>query len=405
MMFSPIVEIIDDIRNGRMVVVVDDADRENEGDVIFAASQVTPEKVNFMARECRGLICTPCAEAQLRNLQLEQMVSANDERMKTAFTVSVDAAQNVTTGISAHDRAETIRILADPESLPGDLVRPGHIFPLCPVRGGVLKRAGHTEAAVDLARLAGLPPVAVICEIINDDGTMARLPDLEAFAQKHQLKMCTVAEIIAHRLKSEKLVHHCVTADLPTKFGQFTLHVYRSETDDQLHLALCKGDLAPGHRPIDEPVLVRMHSECFTGDVLGSLRCDCGDQLGQALQKIDAEGLGALVYLRQEGRGIGLQSKLEAYALIDNKGLDTVEANEELGFEADLRDYGSGAQILLDLGVRRLRNMTNNPRKVAGLEGYGLEIVERVPIEIAACPENEHYLRTKKDKLGHILGM
>jgi 3,4-dihydroxy 2-butanone 4-phosphate synthase/GTP cyclohydrolase II len=404
-MFRKIAETIEEIRAGRMVVVVDDADRENEGDVVFAAAKVTPEMVNFMAKECRGLICVPCCDDQLARLQLEQMVSVNTERMQTAFTVSVDAARGITTGISAYDRAETIRVLANPQCQADDLVRPGHIFPLRALPGGVLKRAGHTEAAVDLARLAGLPPVGVICEIMNDDGSMARLPQLEDFARRHSLKLCTVADLIAYRLKSEKLVHHVVSANLPTCYGEFTLHVYRSHTDEYLHLALCRGNIWPGREPIAEPVLVRMHSECLTGDVFGSLRCDCGEQLQVAMQRISEEGIGAVIYLRQEGRGIGLENKLRAYSLMDTGGLDTVEANEQLGFPADLRDYGSGAQILLDLGIRRLRNMTNNPRKVAGLEGYGLEIVERVPIEVPPRPENEQYLKTKKLKLGHMLGL
>ena len=404
-MFSPIPDVIADVKAGRIVIVVDDADRENEGDAVFAASMVTPEMVNFMARECRGLICAPCSGEVLKRLDLDQMVPVNTERMRTAFTVSVDAAEGISTGISARDRARTIEILADNCSHPEQLVRPGHVFPLRSAGGGVLKRAGHTETAADLARLAGLAPVGVICEIMNDDGTMARLPQLQQFAAKHGLKLCTVADLIAYRLKSEKLVHHVTTAGLPTQYGEFVMHVYRSDTDGALHLALCKGDVCPGHPPIEEPVLVRMHSECLTGDMLGSLRCDCGEQLHHALERIDAEGLGALIYLRQEGRGIGLESKIKAYALMDETDVDTVEANEALGFAADLRDYGCGAQILLDLGIRRLRTMTNNPRKVAGLEGYGLEIIERIPIEIPPRPENEHYLRTKKHKLGHMLGL
>jgi len=404
-MFSRIRDVIDEIGAGRMVVVVDDADRENEGDVIFAASKVTADKINFMAKECRGLICVPCDESQLSRLLLDQMVPVNSERMRTAFTVSVDAAEGITTGISAADRARTISVLADTESCSGDLCRPGHIFPLRSVPGGVLKRAGHTEAAVDLARLAGLPPVGVICEIMNDDGTMARLPELKDFAARHGLKLCTVADLIAYRLRSEKLVHHTASAELPTRYGEFILHTYQSDTDDFLHLAICKGDIYPGRAAIDEPVLIRMHSECLTGDTLGSLRCDCGEQLHRALRLIDKEGLGALIYLRQEGRGIGLENKMKAYSLMDKEGLDTVEANEALGFAPDLRDYGCGAQILLDLGIRKLRTMTNNPRKVAGLEGYGLDIVERVPIEITPCPHNEGYLKVKKAKLGHILEM
>ena len=404
-MFSAIQDVIADISAGGMVVVVDDADRENEGDVIFAASKVSPEKINFMAKECRGLICVPCEEIHLKGLLLDQMVPVNSERMRTAFTVSVDAADGITTGISAQDRATTISVLADTESSPGDLSRPGHIFPLRSMAGGVLKRAGHTETAVDLARLAGLPPVGVICEVMNDDGTMARLPQLKEFAVSHGLKLCSVADLIAYRLRSEKLVHHTVSADLPTRHGEFVVHTYQSDTDDFLHLAICKGDVYPGRAPIEEPVLVRMHSECLTGDTLGSLRCDCGEQLRRALRLIDKEGLGALIYLRQEGRGIGLENKMRAYSLMDSEGLDTVEANEALGFAPDLRDYGCGAQILLDLGIRKLRSMTNNPRKVAGLEGYGLDIVDRVPIEITPCPQNEGYLRVKKDKLGHILEM
>ncbi len=395
--FDSIPEVIRGIRAGRMVVVTDDADRENEGDLVMAASKVTPAAVNFMARFGRGLICAPITEARAAQLGLQRMVAHNREIHKTDFTVSVDAAVGVTTGISAKDRAATIRVLADPESKPAGLVQPGHIFPLQAKPGGVLRRAGHTEASVDLARLAGLDHSAVICEILNDDGTMARLPDLMKFRRKHGLRICTIEALIAWRRQSEKLVVREETIKLPTDHGTFDLHLYRSEVDGQHHLALVKGTIDPSH-----PTLVRVHSECLTGDVFGSQRCDCGSQLHTALRQISAAGSGVLVYMRQEGRGIGLAAKIHAYRL-QEEGLDTVEANERLGFPSDLREYGLGAQILSDLGVRRIRLLTNNPRKVVGLEGHHLEIVEQVPIKSAANPHNRAYLATKKKKLGHLL--
>jgi len=380
-----------------MVIVTDDADRENEGDVVMAASKVTPKAVNFMASNARGLICTPITEDRARQLGLQRMVAHNRELYKTDFTVSVDAAKGGTTGISARDRSGTIRVLASPESLPDDLVQPGHIFPLQARPGGVLRRAGHTEAAVDLARLAGLDPSGVICEILNADGSMARLPDLRRFARKHGLKICAISDLIAFRRSREKLVTREQVVAMPTDFGEFDLYLYRSSVDDAHHLALVKGRISPGR-----PVVVRVHSECLTGDVFGSRRCDCGSQLHLALRRIEQEGAGVLVYMRQEGRGIGLGPKIHAYKL-QEQGLDTVEANERLGFPMDLRDYGLGAQILADLGVKKLRLLTNNPRKVVGLEGHGLEIVEQIPILSEPNPHNARYLATKKKKMGHTL--
>jgi 3,4-dihydroxy 2-butanone 4-phosphate synthase/GTP cyclohydrolase II len=395
--FSPVAEILADIRRGKMVIVTDDADRENEGDVVMAASKVTPKAVNFMASNARGLICAPITEDRARQLGLQRMVAHNRELYKTDFTVSVDAAKGVTTGISARDRSGTIQVLASPESLPDDLVQPGHIFPLQARPGGVLRRAGHTEAAVDLARLAGLDPSGVICEILNADGSMARLPDLRRFARKHGLKICAISDLIAFRRSREKLVTREQVVAMPTDFGEFDLYLYRSSVDDAHHLALVKGRISPGR-----PVVVRVHSECLTGDVFGSRRCDCGSQLHQALRRIEQEGAGVLVYMRQEGRGIGLGPKIHAYKL-QEQGLDTVEANERLGFPMDLRDYGLGAQILADLGVKKLRLLTNNPRKVVGLEGHGLEIVEQIPILSEPNPHNARYLATKKKKMGHRL--
>lgn len=398
MAFSPIEEVIADIRAGKLVIVVDDKDRENEGDLICAAEKTTPAMINFMATHGRGLICAPILPAAADRLGLPLMVRRNTESHGTNFTVAVDAAEGVSTGISAADRAKTISILANPLSEPQDLVRPGHILPLQAVPGGVLRRAGHTEAAVDLARLAGLEPAGVICEILNEDGTMARLPQLLEFAEKHSLKIGTIESLIEYRRREEKLVERVEQIEMPTDFGTFDLIFYSSRLNPaEEHLALVKGTIDPA-----EPVLVRVHSECLTGDVFGSRRCDCGSQLHSALQQIEEAGCGVLVYMRQEGRGIGLANKIRSYKL-QEQGLDTVEANEKLGFGSDLRDYGMGAQILHDLGVRKIRLMTNNPRKVVGLDGHSLEIVEKVPIRIDPNPHNERYLSTKRDKLGHLL--
>jgi len=400
--------ILQELRDGRMIVLVDDESRENEGDLVCAAETVTPEAVNFMTRFGRGLICVPMNNDRADELGLHPQTTDNEALHGTAFTVSVDAATGVTTGISAADRARTIQILADPRSRPSDLVRPGHIFPLRARQGGALVRAGQTEGAVDLTRLAGLRPVAVICEIMNEDGSMARRDDLIAFCRTHGLKLCSVADVIRYRLRSERLIERAVEVDLPLEAGMFRLIAYTSVVDPEPHIALCCGGvgaLDEDGKPVvhGEPVLVRVHSECLTGDVFGSLRCDCGSQLQTALQSIAKAGKGAVVYVRQEGRGIGLVNKLHAYKLQIERGMDTVEANLHLGFEADRRDYGIGNQILRDLGLRNLRIMTNNPRKIYGLEGFGLNIVERVPLEIPAHEGNRDYLRTKKDKLGHML--
>jgi 3,4-dihydroxy 2-butanone 4-phosphate synthase / GTP cyclohydrolase II len=395
--FDSIESVIEDIQAGKLVIVVDDADRENEGDLVMAGDCVTPEAVNFMAKHGRGLICVPTTGDRLKQLGIERMVVQNRETFKTDFQVSVDAANGITTGISAADRAQTIRIMADPTATPEDLVQPGHIFPLRAKIGGVLQRAGHTEAAVDLVKLADHRPIAVICEIMSDDGSMARLPELIKFARHHQLKICSIEALIQYRRTREKLIEKLEVVKLPTDYGEFALHLYRSRLDGQHHLALVMGDVAR-----QEKVLVRVHSECLTGDVFGSRRCDCGPQLHQAMRQVAEAGLGVIVYMRQEGRGIGLAPKILAYKLQEN-GYDTVEANRKLGFPMDLREYGLGAQILVDLGLKTIRLLTNNPKKIVGLEGYGLEIVEQVPIRIPPNPHNEKYLQTKREKLGHLI--
>ena len=404
--FSPVPEILADLRQGKMIVLVDDEDRENEGDLCCVAEFVDAQKINFMARDARGLICLAMAPELIDKLELPMQTSENSSRFGTAFTESIEARTGVTTGISAADRAHTIQTAIADDATPRDLVRPGHIFPLRAKEGGVLVRTGQTEGIVDLARLAGLKPAGVICEIMNDDGTMARVPDLRTFCAKHDIKMCTVASVIEYRRRHEKLVELSVSVDLPTRFGvTFDVHVYRSKIDERANLALCLGIPKPvgaaGAPPIEGPVLTRVHSECLTGDLLGSQLCDCGSQLQMALQAIAREGRGVLLYMRQEGRGIGLENKLRAYHLQQTEGLDTVEANQALGFPPDIRDYGIGAQMLRHLGVRDLRLLTNNPRKFHGLQGYGLSIVERVPIIAEPTSTNERYLRTKAEKLGH----
>jgi 3,4-dihydroxy 2-butanone 4-phosphate synthase/GTP cyclohydrolase II len=389
--------VVRDIRAGKPVIVVDDAERENEGDLVLAAEKATAESINFMMRFGRGLICVPITSERAARLGLNRMVLDNRESFKTDFTVSVDATQGVTTGISAEDRAKTIRLLANSKSQPGDLVQPGHIFPLRAKAGGVLQRSGHTEAAVDLARLAGLDASGVLCEIVKDDGTMARLPDLLKFKKKHKLKLCTILDLIEYRRRREKLIELEQRVQLPTDYGTFDLLLYRATMNQEHHLALVKGNVADG-----KPVLVRVHSECLTGDVFGSRRCDCGSQLHTALKRIEQEGRGILLYMRQEGRGIGLAAKIHAYKL-QEEGFDTVQANLKLGFPSDLREYGLGAQILFDLGVRQIRLLTNNPKKVVGLAGYGLKIVETVPIRVEANTHNKAYLRTKRTKMGHLI--
>jgi len=398
MKFNTIEEAIEDVKNGKMVVLVDDEDRENEGDLTMAASAVTPEAINFMAMHGRGLICLSLTSERVTELQLPMMTMDNTSSFGTAFTISIEAKKGVTTGISAADRATTIKTAIHATSRPEDLARPGHVFPLRARPGGVLQRAGQTEGSVDLARLAGLYPAGVICEIMNDDGTMSRVPQLMEFSKKHNLKIVTVKDLIAYRVRKESLVRRAAVTKLPTSYGNdFTAILYSNDVDQLSHIALVKGDIKP-----DDDVLVRVHSECLTGDVFGSLRCDCGEQLHNAMKMVDEEGKGIILYMRQEGRGIGLEGKLKAYELQD-KGKDTVEANLALGYKADLRDYGVGAQILRDIGVRKIKLLTNNPKKIVGLEGYGLTVTARVPIETRPHSKNLHYLKVKKNKLGHML--
>ena len=396
-MIAKIEDAIEDFKKGKMVIVADDEDRENEGDFIMAAEKITPEAINFMAKHGRGMICMPLPGERCMELDLDLMVGNNTALHNTAFTVTIDAIKGTTTGISAQDRALTIKLATQPDAKPEDFGRPGHIFPLRAADGGVLKRAGHTEASVDLSRLAGFYSAGVLCEIMNDDGTMARMPQLEEVAKRFDMKIITIRDLIEYRRRDEKLIFRETEVDLPTSFGHFKLIHFRNKVTQEHHLALVKGDVAG-----DEPVLVRVHSECLTGDVFGSARCDCGDQLRSALKMIDREGKGTLLYMNQEGRGIGLSAKLMAYALQD-KGMDTVEANKSLGYPDDLRDYGTGALMLKNLGIRKLRLLTNNPRKIIGLKGYDLEIVERVPIEIEPNKNNVHYLETKRDKMGHLI--
>lgn len=395
--FNTIDQAIEDFKAGKIVIVVDDEDRENEGDFVVAAENVTPEVVNFLTREGRGVVCAPITGTRASELGLDSMVEANTSLHETPFTVSVDYIHGTTTGVSAADRAATIRALVDPSTKPSDLARPGHIFPLKAADGGVLRRAGHTEAVIDLCNLAGLTPAGVLCEILNEDGSMARVPQLQQLARKFGMSIISVRTLIEYRMQREKLVQRIVSTKLPSRYGEFAVHLFKSQTDSKDHVALVKGEIHP-----EIPTLVRVHSECLTGDVFGSMRCDCNDQLIAAMQLVEKEGTGVVLYMRQEGRGIGLLNKLKAYKLQD-EGMDTVEANEKLGFRPDLRDYGIGAQILRDLGVGKMRLMTNNPKKVVGLHGYGLEIVERVPLEVNPNTFNERYLRVKRDKLGHLI--
>ncbi|MCF8055394.1 MAG: bifunctional 3,4-dihydroxy-2-butanone-4-phosphate synthase/GTP cyclohydrolase II [Desulfocapsa sp.] len=398
MAVSAIEDVLEDIRAGKMVILVDDEDRENEGDLCMAASAVTPEAINFMATQGRGLICLSLSQDLIDKLELPMMVSDNKSPYGTGFTVSIEATTGVTTGISAADRARTIEAAVAPDAKPTDIISPGHIFPLRAREGGVLVRLGQTEGSVDLARLAGMTTAGIICEIMKEDGTMARMPDLEIFAAAHDLKICTIADLVAYRLRQDVLVHRAAEARIPTEHaGEFTAVVYTNDVDNFEHLALVKGEINP-----EEKILVRVHSECLTGDVFGSTRCDCGDQLHAAMRMIDQEGSGVVLYMRQEGRGIGLVNKLKAYTLQD-EGLDTVEANRKLGFKADLRDYGIGAQILRDLGVKKMGLLTNNPKKIVGLEGYGIEVVARYPIEMEVCDENKGYLQCKRDRMGHLI--
>jgi 3,4-dihydroxy 2-butanone 4-phosphate synthase/GTP cyclohydrolase II len=395
--FDSVEAVLTDLRKGKMVIVVDDADRENEGDLIMAAQHAAPKAINFMAKHGRGLICVPTPSERLQQLGIEQMVKQNRDSFRTDFQVTVDAAKGIGTGISAADRAKTVQVMASPTAVPNDLVSPGHVFPLRSKAGGVLQRAGHTEAAVDLVTMAGCRPVGVICEIMNDDGSMARLPQLKRFAKRHRLKMCSIAEIILYRRQREKLVEHVETIKMPTEHGVFDLALYRSTLDGQHHLALICGEVA-GRKN----VLVRVHSECLTGDVFGSQRCDCGTQLHHAMRQVAEAGRGVVLYMRQEGRGIGLPAKIQAYKL-QEQGLDTVQANEKLGYKMDLREYGLGAQILADLGLKTIRLLTNNPRKIVGIGGYGLKVVEQVPIKVSPNPHNQRYLETKRKKMGHLI--